>query len=84
MGRIGVTQLRSALSETVNRVQYGRERVLLERQGKPVAALVSVEDLELLQELEDHLDDLEADRAERESAGQPRIPWESIKAELDL
>jgi len=84
MSRIGVTQLRSVLSEVVNRVQYRRERVVLERQGKPVAALVSIEDLALLQELEDRLDDLEADRAERESVGEARIPWESIKAELDL
>ena len=84
MSRIGVTQLRSVLSEVVNRVQYRGERVVLERQGKPVAALVSIEDLGLLQELEDRLDDLEADRAESESAGEARIPWESIKAELDL
>lgn len=82
MSRIGVTRLRSVLSETVNRVQYGRERTVLERQGEGVAALVSVEDLELLQELEDRFDDLEADHAERDSAEEPRIPWESIKAEL--
>ena len=67
MSRIGVTRLRSVLSEVVNRVQYKRERIVLERQGKPVAALVSMEDLELLEELEDRLDDLEADRVESES-----------------
>ncbi len=82
MSRIGVTRLRSALSGVVNRVQYGRERVVLEREGKPVVALVSVEDLELLQELEGRLDDLDADRAEAESAAEPRIPWESVKAGL--
>jgi antitoxin (DNA-binding transcriptional repressor) of toxin-antitoxin stability system len=83
MSRIGVTRLCSALSDVVNRVEYGRERVVPERQGKPVAALVSDGDLELIQELEDRLDDLDADRAERESAAEPRIPWERIKAELD-
>ena len=38
------------------RVAYKGERIVLERHGKDVAALVSVEDLELLEELEDRTD----------------------------
>jgi prevent-host-death family protein len=48
---ISVTQARAELAELVNRVAYGRERVVLTRRGKAVAAIVSAEDLELLDRL---------------------------------
>lgn len=84
MERVGITKLRSEISDLVSRVQYQGERVIVERQGKPAAALISAADLEWLEELEDRLDDLDADRAEAEAAGKPNIPWEKIKAELGL
>ncbi len=40
----------------VNKVAYGGERICLKRRNKPVAALVSVEDLELIEYLEDQTD----------------------------
>lgn len=36
---------KAQLSEFIGRVAYGKERLLVLRRGKPVAALVSVEDL---------------------------------------
>ena len=39
-------------SDTLNRVVYQGERVAVERYGKTVAALVSADDLELLEALE--------------------------------
>ena len=43
------SQVKAQLSEFIGRVAYGRERVLVLRRGKPVAALVSVEDLRRLE-----------------------------------
>ena len=43
------TEVKAQLSEFIGRVAYGRERVLILRHGKPVAALVSVEDLRWLE-----------------------------------
>ncbi|MBU1344033.1 MAG: type II toxin-antitoxin system Phd/YefM family antitoxin [Proteobacteria bacterium] len=34
----------------------GKEPVILTRRGQDVAALVSIEELELLQKIEDHID----------------------------
>jgi len=48
-GRVGTHEAKTHLSEYINRVRYGGERVVIERHGKPVAALVSVEDLERLE-----------------------------------
>jgi len=41
MSRIDVTRLRSAPSEVLSRGQYGRERVVLEGQGKLLRALLA-------------------------------------------
>ncbi|WP_067828060.1 type II toxin-antitoxin system Phd/YefM family antitoxin [Actinomadura kijaniata] len=45
---IAVTEARKVLADLINRVVYGGEEVVLTRHGRPVAALVSPEDLELL------------------------------------
>ena len=55
MGVVSVSQLKSRLSEYLNRAAYGRERIIVASRGKPKAAVVSVQDLELLEELEDAL-----------------------------
>ncbi len=48
MQEVPVTQARAALSDLVNRVVYGGERVVLTRHGRPVAAIVSAADLQRL------------------------------------
>jgi prevent-host-death family protein len=70
-------QVRADLADTVNRVAYAGERVILRRHGKPLAAVVSMGDLRLLEELENRLD-LEA--ARRAFAETGSIPWEKFKA----
>jgi prevent-host-death family protein len=47
-----LANLRSDLSEVVTRVQYERERVVIARHGKAVAAIISMKDLERLLQLE--------------------------------
>lgn len=46
---IPVTQARAELAELINRVVYGRERVVVTRHGRPLVALVSAADLERLE-----------------------------------
>ena len=48
--RISTAEAKAKLSELLARVAYGNEQYVIERRGKPVAALVSVEDLERLGE----------------------------------
>jgi antitoxin Phd len=81
MTRIAATELRSNFAEACNRVAYGGERILLERHGKDVAALVSVRDVELLQQLEDRID-LEAAHAALKEPGS--VSWDDLKARLGL
>ena len=46
------TEARQQLSQVVNRVARRENRVLLEKSGVPVAAIVSADDLQRLEELE--------------------------------
>jgi len=78
--------VRQDFSETVNRVAYGRERIILHRRGRDVAALIPVEDLALLEAVEDRLDVEEAEKilAEAKARGERPVPWEKAKKKLRL
>jgi prevent-host-death family protein len=81
MTRLTASAVRDSLGDTLNRVAYRGERILLERHGKAVAALVSVEDLSLLEALEDRLD-LKAVRKARQEDG--AVPYEEIRQKAGL
>ena len=53
MTTLSIAEARNNLADAINRVCYGGERVIFARRGKPVAALVSAEDLALLQRMDD-------------------------------
>jgi prevent-host-death family protein len=50
-----MTELRQRLGSLVNRAAYGGERVILVSHGEPKAAIIGVEDLRHLQQLDDDL-----------------------------
>lgn len=78
---IAVAKIRDNLADALNRVAYAGERVVLTRRGKGVAALVSMEDLQLLQELEDRADVRAARKALKEKGG---VPLDEVKARLGM
>ncbi len=53
---IGMTEARHQFSDIANRVIYGGERVFVEKNNKPAFAMVSMDDIRLLEALEDKLD----------------------------
>lgn len=84
MTRLAVSKAREDLADMLNRVAYGHERVVLERRGKNVAALIPIEDLELLEILEDKADLAAARKALAEAKGKKLIPWKVLKKKLGL
>jgi prevent-host-death family protein len=48
--QISIGQVKRDLSELLNRVAYGGERIVLTSRGKPKAAIVSMEDYERLEQ----------------------------------
>lgn len=86
MIEVRVSEARRDLSEHINRVAFGDERIVLTRHGKGVVALVSVADAEYLEQLE-RLEDEEdmAILSERLKDTDPSdyIPHEEIEAEIN-
>jgi prevent-host-death family protein len=79
-----MSEARESFSTTVNRVAFGGERVVLTRHGRRVAALVPIEDLELIEALEDARDLDEVREALSDPANRERIAWDDLKARLGL
>ena len=52
METVGIAEIKRDISTIVNRVAFGRERIILTSRGKPKAAVVSIEDLQRLTMLE--------------------------------
>jgi prevent-host-death family protein len=83
---IGIAEIRNRMADAINRVAYQGERIILERRGKGVAAIVSLEDLALLEALEDREDAKAAPKvlAEMKRKGEKPIPLKEIKREFGL
>lgn len=69
-----------------NRVAYQGERVRIERRGARPVYLISQDDLDKLEQLEDQLLAAEGGKALRafKDSGTKAIPWKKTKAKLGL
>ncbi len=83
MANISTVKARDEFSTVVNRVAFGKERVILTRRGKKLAAVVPIEDVKLLEELEDRLDLEEAERILVDQNEVP-IPYKKARKRLGL
>lgn len=81
MSPVTMADLRRDLARVVNSVAFGKERVIVERHGKPLVAVVPLGDLELLEEFEDRL---LAEKCER-VLNDPNTEWLTLEeAEEEL
>jgi len=55
---VSATEARANFQELINRVEYKGDRIVIERHGKAVVAIVGLEDLKRLEALEDFIDDI--------------------------
>ena len=86
MTTMTIAQARSQFAEVINRVNYGGERFLITRRGKPIAAIGHVEDLEFIEQRENEIDLREARKALRAYERNPKsaIPYEEFRKTLGL
>jgi len=82
-------EVRDGLGELINRVNYLHERIRVTRRGKPVAALVPLEDLEFLEQVHDAIEnerDLPTiiERLQKFDETGEGVPWKAIKADMGL
>ncbi len=83
MSRAATKKTVKGLGSTLERVRQG-ERVVLRHGRKVVGAVVPIEDLKRLQQLEDQEDLRDVRAALKEARRKGTIPWERVKAELGL
>ena len=81
MTKIQVSQLRVDLSNVANKVAYSGERICVERNHKPLFALVPYDDMQLLEDLEDKMDIELAKKALKRGEF---IDWKDVKKQLGL
>ena len=79
---ISTAEARKSLADLVNKVAYGRESIILTRRGEKIAAMVSVEEFEFLQQIEDLIDIEDARNALAEPGG--NIPASELWAKLGI
>ena len=86
MAKSTTREASQAFARTLARVVSKRERVIVRRNGKNVAAIVPMEDLAALEKLEDRRDLRAAKKAlaDAKKKGEKPIPWAKAKKELGL
>jgi antitoxin Phd len=89
MVHLPVSEFKNEIAETLNRVVYAGERIVLQRHGKDVAAVVSIKELQILDEIErqeDEIDHKEALRTLKElKVGKDKIiAWDDVKKDFGL
>lgn len=77
---MSIGELRRHLAAAVNRAGFKKNRIVVQRNGRPVAAIIPLDDLERLEAFEDALDARLADEAAAENGA---ISLEEFRRELD-
>ena len=81
---MSASEARERFSEILDRVAIAKERQVIERRGKAKVAVIPIEDLELLEELEDILDTREALTSIKEAKKIGTVSLEALKKELGI
>ena len=88
MTRLNVSKAREEFPEVLNRAAYGKERTIVSRRGKDLAAIIPIDDLRLLERLAreemDRVDIEDARAALAEAKEKGTIPLEQARKRLGL
>jgi prevent-host-death family protein len=84
MPNISTVEARNKFSNIINRVAFGKERVVLTRRGEELVALIPAEDVHLLEAIENQIDLADARAALKESKKKGTIPLDVLKKEIGL
>ncbi len=78
--RLSTSEARQQFAELINRAAYRGERFVVQRRKKPVAAVIPIEEYELLERMieqrENEIDVRLARKARKEKG---RVPWQQVK-----
>ncbi|MBA3721361.1 MAG: type II toxin-antitoxin system Phd/YefM family antitoxin [Parachlamydiaceae bacterium] len=78
------SQAREHFPELVSEAAFAKKRFIITRRGKNLAAVIPIEDLEMIEALEDKIDLEDARKALIDVKKNGSIPWKKLKAKLGL
>jgi prevent-host-death family protein len=81
---MSTVELREGFSEAINRAAFGKERVILTRRGRRIAAIVPLEDVKTLEAIEDKKDIEDAKKSLKEASRKGSISAAQLRKELGL
>lgn len=81
---ITTAEAQDQFSELINQVVHNKDHVILTRRGKEIAAIIPLEDLALLQDLQNKHDLQQALDALKEARVKGSISLEKIKEEIGV
>src|SRR5215510_2823150 len=84
MATMTVAEAKNRFSDVLRRAEYGGERVIVERHGKPVAAIVSTDDLRRLETADNAADLRDAQVALSEATQEGTVPLETVLRKYGL
>lgn len=79
---INTLEAKDQFPDLINRVVQNKERILLTRRGKEIAALIPFDDFEHLLAIQNQLDLTEAIDALKEARKKGTVPLEVVESEL--
>lgn len=79
---LNTLEAKEQFADLINRVAHSKDRVILTRRGKEIAAIIPIEDLALLQESQDSHDLKEAIDALKEARNVGTISLQALKEDV--
>ena len=83
MIRMAATDVRKNFSETLNKVAYGKDRIMIHRNEKDLAVIVPLEDVRLLEMIEDKVDLMLVEEAMADHEPGDVMDWDTFMKEFE-
>jgi prevent-host-death family protein len=78
------SQAREHFPEIMSEAAFAKKRFVVTRRGKRLAAIIPIEDYDMIEAIEDKMDLESARKALADTKKKGTIPWKKLKAELGL
>lgn len=84
MDEVTTAEVRKRMAELLSRAAYGKERFVVTRHGKQLAAIVPIEEATLIDRLRTLISEKSFEAALSEMEESKTVAWDDIRRELGL
>lgn len=84
MTTMSSSDARDHFPEIISKAAFAKKRFIVTRRGRKLAAIIPIEDLEIIESIEDTIDLEDARKILADVKKKGSISWKKVKAELGL